>query len=59
MNLDPVPPVRPRLTHVIADDPLRREAGINEEVRQMASEKDTPLYWRDVDRLDRDRKSVV
>ena len=28
MNLDPVPPVRPLLTHVIADDPLRHEAGI-------------------------------
>ena len=24
-----------------------------EEIRQMASERDTPLYWRDVDRLDR------
>ena len=29
MNLDPAPPVRPLLTHVIADEPLRREAGIN------------------------------
>ena len=29
MNPDPVPPVRPLLTHVIADGPLRREAGIN------------------------------
>ena len=29
MNLDPVPPVRPLLTHVIADEPLRREAGIS------------------------------
>ena len=29
MNPDPVPPVRPLLTHVIADEPLRREAGIN------------------------------
>ena len=32
MNPDPVPPVRavrPLLTHVIADDPLRREAGIS------------------------------
>ena len=28
MNPDPVPPVRPLLTHVIADGPLRREAGI-------------------------------
>ena len=28
MNPDPVPPVRPLLTHVIADEPLRREAGI-------------------------------
>ena len=28
MNLDPAPPVRPLLTHVIADEPLRREAGI-------------------------------
>ena len=28
MNLDPVPPVRPLLTHVIADESLRREAGI-------------------------------
>ena len=28
MNLDPVPPVRPLLTHVITDEPLRREAGI-------------------------------
>ena len=27
MNPDPVPPVRPLLTHVIADEPLRREAG--------------------------------
>ena len=29
MNLDSVPPVRPLLTHVIAAEPLRREAGIN------------------------------
>ena len=29
MNLDSVPPVRPLLTHVIADEPLRREAGIS------------------------------
>ena len=29
MNPDPVPPVRPLLTHVIADEPLRREAGIS------------------------------
>ena len=28
MNLDPVPPVRPLLTHMIADEPLRCEAGI-------------------------------
>ena len=28
MNPDPVPPVRPLLTHVIADGPLRREAGV-------------------------------
>ena len=28
MNPDPVPPVRPLLTHVIADEPLRREAGV-------------------------------
>ena len=28
MNLDPAPPVRPLLTHVIADESLRREAGI-------------------------------
>ena len=35
MNLDPVPPVRPLLTHVIADEPLRREAGIS--VEAMAS----------------------
>ena len=28
MNFDPSPPVRPLLTHVIADEPLRREAGI-------------------------------
>ena len=28
MNLDPSPPVRPLLTHVIADEPLRCEAGI-------------------------------
>ena len=28
MNLDSTPPVRPLLTHVIADEPLRREAGI-------------------------------
>ena len=35
MNLDPVPPVRPLLTHVIADEPLRCEAGIS--VEAMAS----------------------
>ena len=29
MNPDPVPPVRRLLTHVIADEPLRREAGIS------------------------------
>ena len=29
MNLDSVPPVRPLLTHVIADEPLRREAGVS------------------------------
>ena len=29
MNPDSVPPVRPLLTHVIADEPLRREAGIS------------------------------
>ena len=28
MNPDPVPPVRPLLTHVIVDGPLRCEAGI-------------------------------
>ena len=28
MNPDPMPPVRPLLTHVIADEPLQREAGI-------------------------------
>ena len=28
MNPDPVPPVRPLLTHVITDELLRREAGI-------------------------------
>ena len=28
MNPDPMPPVRPLLTHVIVDEPLRREAGI-------------------------------
>ena len=28
MNLDPSPPVRPLLTHVIAGEPLRHEAGI-------------------------------
>ena len=28
MNPDPVPPVRPLLTHVIAEEPLRCEAGI-------------------------------
>ena len=28
MNPDPVPPVRLLLTHVIADEPLRREAGV-------------------------------
>ena len=28
MNLDPVPPVRLLLTHVIAEGPLRREAGV-------------------------------
>ena len=29
MNLDPSPPVRPLLTHVIADGSLQREAGIS------------------------------
>ena len=29
MNPDPVPPVRPLLTHMIADGPLRHEAGIS------------------------------
>ena len=29
MEPDPVPPVRPLLTHVIPDEPVRREAGIN------------------------------
>ena len=28
MNLDPVPPVRPLLTHVIPGELVRREAGI-------------------------------
>ena len=28
MNLDPVPPVRPLLTHVIPDELVRHEAGI-------------------------------
>ena len=34
MNLDPVPPVRPLLTHVITDGPLRREAGVSESTVQ-------------------------
>ena len=29
MKPDPVPPVRPFLTHVIPAEPVRREAGIN------------------------------
>ena len=33
MNLDSVPPVRPLLTHMIADGPLRREAGISGSAR--------------------------
>ena len=38
MNPDPVPPVRPLLTHVIADEPLRREAGVTE-----AAELEMPI----------------
>ena len=34
MNPDPMPPVRPLLTHVIVDEPLRREAGINRGMSQ-------------------------
>ena len=30
MNLDPVPPVRPLLTHVIPGELVQREAGISE-----------------------------
>ena len=35
MNPDPVPPVRPLLTHVIADEPLRREAGIRADIHEL------------------------
>ena len=48
MNPDPVPPVRPLLTHVIADEPLRREAGIItlllDERPTLAFELLTPMY---------------
>ena len=48
MNPDPVPPVRPLLTHVIADGPLRREAGIItlllDERPTLAFELLTPAY---------------
>ena len=48
MNPDPVPPVRPLLTHVIADEPLRREAGIItlllDERPTLAFELLTPAY---------------
>ena len=48
MNPDPVPPVRPLLTHVIADDLLRREAGIItlllDERLTLAFELLTPTY---------------
>ena len=48
MNPNPVPPVRPLLTHVIADEPLRREAGIItlllDERLTLAFELLTPAY---------------
>ena len=48
MNLDPVPPVRPLLTHVIAEGPLRREAGVItlllDERPTLAFELLTPAY---------------
>ena len=48
MNLDPAPPVRPLLTHVIADELLRREAGIItlllDERPTLAFELLTPVY---------------
>ena len=48
MNPDPVPPVRPLLTHVIADEPLRREAGVItlllDERPTLAFELLTPSY---------------
>ena len=48
MNLDSVPPVRPLLTHVIAAEPLRREAGIItlllDERPTLAFELLTPAY---------------
>ena len=48
MNLDSTPPVRPLLTHVIADEPLRREAGIItlllDERPTLAFELLTPAY---------------
>ena len=48
MNPDPVPPVRPLLTHVIADGLLRREAGIItlllDERPTLAFELLTPAY---------------
>ena len=48
MNLDPVPPVRPLLTHVIADGPLRHEAGVItlllDERPTLAFELLTPTY---------------
>ena len=48
MNPDPVPPVRPLLTHMITEGPLRREAGIItlllDERPTLAFELLTPAY---------------
>ena len=48
MNLDPVPPVRPLLTHMIAEGPLRCEAGVItlllDERLTLAFELLTPAY---------------
>ena len=38
MNPDPVPPVRPLLTHVITDGPLRREAGVKSDTNTSHTE---------------------
>ena len=38
MNPDPVPPVRPLLTHMIPDEPVQREASVKEREAHLEEE---------------------